>query len=82
MAAFYRAFRLADRRFFNRGELIDHLCAVTGQPAYMAALSVRIMLALGFALEDKGLKPVQAPNQRDLMESEVFAAIAAITQNK
>ena len=78
MVEFYRAFRGAERPFFNRAETVDHLCACTGQPRYLARIALEVMLELGFAVEDKGIRPVKKPAQRDLMESKVFAAIAAL----
>ena len=50
------------------------------KPRYMACLAVDIMLELGFAQGDKAIEPVPAPAQRDLMESELYAAIAALPQ--
>jgi len=60
--------------------LADHLCFVTDQPRYMAELAVNIMLELRFAENGQGVRPVQNPPQRDLMESRTFAAIAALSQ--
>ena len=65
---------------FSRAELEDHLSAVAQKPRYMACLAVDIMLELGFAQEEKGIKLIQAPVQRDLMESKLYAAIAALSQ--
>ena len=80
MAAFYRIFRSSARRFYSREELADHLSMMAQKPRYMACLAVDIMLELGFAQGDKAIEPVPAPAQRDLMESELYAAIAALPQ--
>lgn len=80
MAGFYRIFRGSARRFYSREELADHLSALAQNPRYMACLAVDIMLELGFAKADQGIVPVPAPAQRDLMESELYAAIAALPQ--
>lgn len=80
MAGFYRIFRGSARRFYSREELADHLSALAQKPRYMACLAVDIMLELGFAKADQGIVPVPAPAQRDLMESELYAAIAALPQ--
>ena len=80
MAAFYRSFTQAERRFFNRAELIDHLSAATEKPPYMARIAVQIMAELGFMEEDRGLRPAAKPSRRDLNESELYAAIAALSQ--
>lgn len=80
MADFYRIFRGSVRRFYSRAELEDHLSAVAQKPRYMACLAVDIMLELGFAQEEKGIKLIQTPIQRDLMESKLYAAIAALSQ--
>lgn len=80
MADCYRAFLRAERRFFNRAELADHLSAAAGRPLYMARIAVMVMDELGFLEENRGIRPTKNPAQRDLMESRVFAAIAALSQ--
>ncbi len=80
MAAFYRAFAQAKRRFFNRPEVIDHLAAATGRPLYMARIAFEIMEELGFVEEKQGLRPATNPPRRNLQESKLYAAIAALSQ--
>ena len=46
----------------------------------MSFVDLYFMLELGFAKADQGIVPVPAPAQRDLMESELYAAIAALPQ--
>ena len=79
MAAFYRAFIKAKRRFFNRAELADHLSAATKRPLYMARIAIEIMDELGFMEEKQGLRPSAVTARRDLQESILYAAIAALS---
>ncbi|MDR0840375.1 MAG: single-stranded-DNA-specific exonuclease RecJ [Christensenellaceae bacterium] len=81
MADCYRAFLRAERRFGGAPELTDYLASVTGKPAYIAMLAVRVMLELGFAQQAQGIAVIQNPPARDLMESPTFAALAANLQN-
>ncbi len=74
IAAYYKALRSSERRFFNREELIDYLSAVTGTPARMARLGERVMEELGFIDADEGIRLIKAPPQRDLMESPTYSA--------
>lgn len=79
MAAFYRAFAQAKRRFFNPAELVDHLSVATGQPLYMARIALTVMQELGFV--EEGLRPAANPPRRDLMQSRLYAAIAALSKH-
>ena len=74
IAAYYRALRSSERRFFNRDELIDYLAAVTKTPVRMARLGERVMEELDFINANEGIRLVKDPPQRDLMESPTYAA--------
>jgi len=80
MAAFYRCFMQAERRFFSRAELVDHLSAITAAPPYMARIAVEIMEELEFLQENRGIRPAVKPTRRELSESKLFAAIAALSK--
>ena len=74
IAAYYKALRSSERRFFNREELIDYLAAVTKTPVRMARLGERVMEELDFINANEGIRLVKDPPQRDLMESPTYAA--------
>ncbi|NCB31351.1 MAG: hypothetical protein EOM66_08085 [Clostridia bacterium] len=58
---------------------MDHLSAATGKPLYMARIALEIMAELGFLEENKGIRPVANPVPRDLTQSKLYAAIAALS---
>lgn len=74
IAACYRAMRSSERMFFNREELVDYLASVVKVPAYMARLGERVIEELNFIDTSDGIRLVKDPPQRDLMESETYAA--------
>ena len=74
IAAYYKALRSSERRFFNREELIDYLAAVTKTPVRMARLGERVMEELDFINANEGIRLIKDPPQRDLMESPTYAA--------
>ena len=74
-ALFYRAARGSERRFYNRGELADYLAGVTKQPLYMARLGVDIILELGFAREQDGIRMTDSPRRMSLDDSPTYAAL-------
>ena len=74
VAACYKAIRSSERMFFNREELIDYLASVAKVPVYMARLGERVIEELNFIDTSDGIRLVKNPPQRDLMESETYAA--------
>ena len=77
-AVFYRGARGSERRFYNRGELADYLAGVTKKPLYMARLAVDIMLELGFAVEESGIRMIKEPKRTGLEQSPTYAALQRI----
>lgn len=74
-AVFYRAAKGSERRFYNRGELADYLSGVAKKPLYMARLAVDIMLELGFAIEQDGIRMIKEPRRMSLEDSPTYAAL-------
>lgn len=79
-ALFYRAAMGSERRFFNRGELADYIAGVVKAPLYMARLAVDIMLELGFATEQDGIRMISRPKRMSLEDSPTYSALLRLKE--
>lgn len=74
----YLAFKRANRSFYNRQELCAYISEETQTPEYLCRLGVSIMLELGFACDDGGVRFVSDAAQSPLENSETYRALQAI----
>ena len=74
-AVFYRGAQGSERRFYNRGELADYLAGTAKKSLPMARLAVDIMLELGFAQEQEGIRMIKEPRRTSLEQSPTYAAL-------
>ncbi|HWS30777.1 MAG TPA: single-stranded-DNA-specific exonuclease RecJ [Clostridia bacterium] len=83
MAKTFRAFKAADRAFYNRPAALDALSKATGAKRCMCSLALDVMLELGFVTENKkgNIELVHDPKSRELTQSGTFRAAEALLKD-